>query len=124
MTNFGARTAVKHGDFGIFEGDAVVAGSLAFQGSRAAEGPLQEGDTVMLLIQAEVRSIAFSRNADGDLVRRHTMRVVEATEPPAEINAQVVDAIRAATDEREGREPLPFDGEDGEGNADDAEVES
>ncbi len=112
MSNFGARKDAKPGDFGAFEGDSVVTGSLAFQGSRPATGPLQEGDTVMLLVQAEVRSIAFSRNADGDLVRRHILRVVEAADPPADINDQVVDAIREATDAREGREPLPFDGDE------------
>lgn len=103
------------GDFGEFEGEAVVAGSLAFQGSRPADRVLREGDTVMLLVQSEVRAVTFSRNADGDIVRRHTMRVVEMTVPPEGIFGEVVDAIRAATDSRDGKTPLPFDGdEDGE----------
>lgn len=114
MANFGARKDMKPGSFDPFDGSEVVAGSFVFQGSRPAEVELQIGDTVMLLVQAEVRAVTHSPNADQDLVRRHTLRVVEATLPPQDINDQVVDAIRDATDKREGKTPLPFDGEDDE----------
>lgn len=107
MGNFGARKNVPHGEFGSFEGEKVVAGSFVFQGSRPAPDLAQEGDTVYLLVQAEVRAITFNRNADGDLTRRHVCRVVEVTEA-GDIQAPVIEILTAARDEREGRRQLPL----------------
>ena len=109
MSNVGARKDMPRGDFGAFEGEQVLAGSLQFQGSRPADRILHEGDTVHLLVQAEVRAVSFSRNADGDLVRRHVMRVVEAAEAPEHLFAEVVEVVREAADEREERVALPLD---------------
>ena len=122
MGNVGARRDVPRGDFGAFEGELVQAGTVSFQGQRPAPRLVHEGDTVWLLVQAEVRSVGFSRNTDGDLVRRHVLRVVEATEAPDSIEGAVITVVRAAADEREGRTPLAFD-EDGNANPDGASDE-
>jgi len=113
MTNVGARKDQPRGDFGAFEGELVQAGTLTFQGQRPAPSVLHEGDTVYLLAQAEVRSVGFSRNADGDLVRRHVLRVVEVAEAPDRIHDAVITVVRAAADQREGRQPIPGIGDDG-----------
>jgi len=111
MSNVGARKAQPRGDFGAFEGELVQAGTLQFQGQRPAPRLVHEGDTVYVLVQAEVRSVGFSRNADGDLVRRHVLKVVEAAEAPDRIQGAVITVVRAAADEREGRQQLPLDGD-------------
>jgi hypothetical protein len=108
MSNVGARRDLPRADFGAFEGELVRAGTLQFSGQRPAPRLAHEGDTVYLLVQTEVREVKFSRNADGDLVRRHVLRVVEAAEAPATIQGAVITVIRSGADLREGREPLPF----------------
>jgi len=107
MSNVGAGRDLPRGDFGAFEGELVQAGTVTFQGQRPAPRLVHEGDTVYLLVEAEVRSVGFSRNTDGDLVRRHVLRVVEAAEAPDRIHDAVITVVRAAADEREGREALP-----------------
>lgn len=122
MANVGARKDMPLGDFGAFEGEMVLAGTLNFQGQRPAPRVMSEGDTVHLLVQAEVKAVGFSRNADGNLTRRHTLKIVEAAEAPDSIEGAVITVIRAAADEREGRVPLAFD-EDGNANPDGASDE-
>lgn len=117
MANTGTRRTVKLGDFGAFEGDKVTAGDIAFRGTKAAERKITEGGAqpVYWLVESNCSKVSFSRNVDGDLIRKHEMRLVEITEVPETLRDQVVDAIIAARDEREGRQQLPLgEGDDGE----------
>lgn len=114
MGNYGARKNMKPGDFGDFEGEEVVAATLAFRGSQPVDYPMAEGDVVHLLVRAEVRGVGFQRNADGDLYRRHGLVVTEATIPEGGLYDSVVDAVTLAADDRQGRQQLPLDGEGGD----------
>lgn len=70
MANVGARKDLPLGDFGAFEGDMVVTGTLNFRGQRPAPHSLSEGDTVHLLVQAEVREgrtpLAFDEDGNAN----------------------------------------------------------
>ena len=120
MSNTGSRKTVKLGDFGAFEGDKVVAATVKFTGTKPAERKITEGgaEPVYWLVESNCSKVSFSRNVDGDLIRVHDLRLVEITEVPDAIRAQVVDALIAARDEREGRQQLPL-GEGDAGESDD-----
>ena len=114
MANTGTRKTVKLGDFGAFEGDKVTAAQLKFEGTKPADRKYLEGsgETQFFLVETECRKIEFARNVDGDMIRRHSMRLVEVTEVPEALRDQVIDVLRETADRRKGAQALDFDGED------------
>lgn len=114
----GRLLPMRAGPMPSYQSQTIDDATIRVAGKLHADRPLELGDTVLLVIVAEVTDVGhrYVGREDRDLVRSHTLTVVDGFEPATDIEFDLATYYQEALDLRAGRTTLPlaYDPETGE----------